>query len=129
MSLFSDTFRLTVVDFFGEFYNLTVDACINRPYLAAIRGPMTIKALPDLRIGTGEVAKNFKIFGVRWENSFGDDGFGFLFSSRTSRSKSQNVNIILLGAFPDATDAFSDASIFYYSFKRHVCHQHFWKIA
>ena len=35
----------------------------------------------------------------------------FSFSSRMSRSKLQNVNIILLGAFLDATDAFSDASI------------------
>ena len=39
--------------------------------------------------------------------------------------KLQNVNIILLGAFPDATDAFSDASIVYYSSKRYMCHQHF----
>ena len=51
-------------------------------------------------------------------------GFGFLISSRTSRSKLQNVNKILLGAFLDATDAFSDASIVYYSSKR-SCHQHF----
>ena len=41
----------------------------------------------------------------------------------------QNVNIILLGAFLDATDALSDASIVYYSSKRHMYHQHFWKIA
>ena len=39
--------------------------------------------------------------------------------------KLQNVNIILLGAFPDATDAFSDASIVYYSSERYMCHQHF----
>ena len=43
-----------------------------------------------------------------WILSFGDHGFGFLFSSR---SKLQNVNTILLGAFPNATDAFPDASI------------------
>ena len=43
--------------------------------------------------------------------------------------KLQNVNIILLGAFPNATDAFSDASIVYYSSKGHMCHQHFSKIA
>ena len=49
-----------------------------------------------------------KFFGASWENSFGDLGFGFLF---LSRSKLQNVNIILLGAFPNATDAFPDASI------------------
>ena len=52
-----------------------------------------------------------------------DNGFGFLFSSR---SKLQNVNITLLGAFPYATDAFSDASIVYYSSKRYMCHQHFY---
>ena len=39
--------------------------------------------------------------------------------------KLQNVNIILLGAFPDATDAVSDASIVHYSSKRYMCHQHF----
>ena len=87
---------------------------------------MTVKVWPDLRIGTGEVAVKLRkicnFFGVRWENSFGDHGFGFLFSSR---SKLQNVNIILLGAFLDATDAFSDASIVYYGSKRHMCHQHF----
>ena len=66
---------------------------------------MTKKVWPELRIGTGKVAKNLKIF---WGK---DHGFGFLFWSRTSRSKLQNVNIILLSAFPDATDAFSDASI------------------
>ena len=80
---------------------------------------MTIQAWPDLRIGTVEVAKNLKIVGARWENSFGDHGF---FSSR---SKLQNVNIILHGAFPDATDTFSDASIIYYSSKRYMCHKHF----
>ena len=86
---------------------------------------MTIEDWPDLRIGTGTVAKNLKFFGARWENSFGNHGFGFLFSSRTSRSKLQNVNIILLGAFLDATDAFSDASIVYYSSKRYMCHKNF----
>ena len=86
---------------------------------------MTIKAWPDLRIRTGEVAKNLNFFRARWENSFGDHGFGLLFSSRTSRSKLQNVNIILLGAFPDATDGFSDASIVYYSSKRYICHKNF----
>ena len=84
----------------------------------AIREPMTIKAWPDLRIGKGEVAENLKIFGARWENSFGDHGFGFLFSSR---SKLQNLNIVLLSAFPDATDA----SIVYYNSKRYMHHQHF----
>ena len=57
---------------------------------------MTIKAWPDLQIRTGEVTENLKNFGARWENSFGDHGFGFLFSSR---SKLQNVNIILLSVF------------------------------
>ena len=55
-----------------------------------------------------KLRKILKLFGARWENSSGDNGFGFLFSSR---SKLQNVNITLSGAFPDATDAFSDASI------------------
>ena len=77
--------------------------------------PITIKAWPDLRKGTGEVAKNLKIFWGKVGELFGDHGFGFLFSPRTSRSKLQNVNIILLGAFPDATDALSNASIVYYS--------------
>ena len=62
ISLFSDTFRLTVLDFFGEFNNLTLNTCIYKPQLAAIRGPMTIKAWPDLRIRTGEVAKNLNFF-------------------------------------------------------------------
>ena len=39
--------------------------------------------------------------------------------------KLQNVNMILLGAFPNTTDAFSDASIIYYSGKRYMCNQHF----
>ena len=39
--------------------------------------------------------------------------------------KLQNVNTFLLGAIPDATDAFFDVSIVYYSSKRHMCHQHF----
>ena len=84
----------------------------------AIREPMTIKAWPDLQIRTGEVAENLKNFGARWENSFGDHGFGFLFSSH---SKLQNVNIILLSVFPDATNAFCDTSIVYYSSKRYKC--------
>ena len=77
---------------------------------------MTIKARPDLPIGTGEVAKYLKFF---W-GKVGEFIWGLRFwlynsfSSRTSRSKLQNVNIILLGAFLDATDAFSDASIVYY---------------
>ena len=37
--------------------------------------------------------------------------------------KLQNVNIILLGAFPNATSAFSDTSIVYYSSKRYMYHQ------
>ena len=44
-------------------------------------------------------------------------------------SKLQNVNIILLGTFPNATDTFSDASIVYYSSKRYMRHHHFWKTA
>ena len=62
ISLLSDSFRLIVVDFFWEFYNLTLNTCINKPSLTVIRGPMTIKARPDLPIGTGEVAKYLKIF-------------------------------------------------------------------
>ena len=31
ISLFSDVFRLSVVDFFGEFYNLTLNTCIYKP--------------------------------------------------------------------------------------------------
>ena len=60
---------------------------------------MTIEAWPDLRTGTGEVAKNLKTFWGKEEELFGHHGFGFLFSSRTSCSESQNVNTILLGAF------------------------------
>ena len=59
---------------------------------------MTIKAWPDLQKGTGEVTKNLKIFWGKVGELFGDHGFGFLFSPRTSRSKLQNVKIILLGA-------------------------------
>ena len=51
----------------------------------------------------------------------------FFFSSRTSRSKSQSVNSSWY--LPDATDAFSDASIVYYSSKRYMCNQRFWKTA
>ena len=69
--------------------------------------------------------ENFlNFFGERWENSFGDHGFGFLFSPRTSRSKLQNVNMILRDALPDATDALSNASVVYYS-NRYLCNQHF----
>ena len=87
-SIFSDAFRLTVVNFFMELYKLTRN-----------------------------VARRKKLFEGH--------GLGFLFSSRTSRNKLQNVNIILLGASPDATDAFSDASIVYYSSKRCMYNQHF----
>ena len=65
--------------------------------------------------------KILNFFGERWENSFGDHGIGFLFSPRTSHSKLQNVNMILLDALPDATDAFSDASVVYYSSNRYLC--------
>ena len=43
--------------------------------------------------------------------------------------KLQNVNIILLGAFPEATDAFSDAFIVCYSSKRCMYNRHFLIIA
>ena len=86
---------------------------------------MTIKAWPDLQKGTGEVAKNLKTFWGKVGELFGDHGFGFLFSPRMSRSKLQNVNIILLGAFPDATDALSNASIVYCSCERYLYNQHF----
>ena len=86
---------------------------------------MTIKAWPDLQKGTGEVAKNLKIFWGKVGELFGDHGFGFLFSPRTSRSKLQNVNMILLDALPDATGALSNASIVYYSSNRYLCNQHF----
>ena len=68
--------------------------------------------------------KIFKFFGQRWENSFGDHGYSFLFSPRTSRSKLQNVNMILLDALPDATDAtdaLSNAFVVYYSSNRYLC--------
>ena len=90
---------------------------------------MTIKAWPDLQKGTGEVSKSLKIFWGNVGELFGDHGFGFLFSPRTSRSKLQNVNMILLDALPDATDTLSNASIVYYSSKRYLYKQHFWKIA
>ena len=57
---------------------------------------MTITDGPDLRTGTGEVEKNLRIFWGKEGELFWDHSFGFLFSSR---SKLQNVNIILLGAF------------------------------
>ena len=72
---------------------------------------MTVKAWPDLRIGTGEVTKKFENFlGLGGRIHLGTTVLVFSFSSRMSRSKLQNVNIILLGASLDATDAFSDAS-------------------
>ena len=37
--------------------------------------------------------------------------------------------MILFGAVPDATDAFPDVSIVYYSSKRYMYNQHFWKVA
>ena len=86
---------------------------------------MTIKTWPDLRKGTGEVAKNLKIFWGKVGELFGDHSFGFLFSPRTSRSKLKNINMILLDALPDATDALSNASIVYYSSKRYLYKQHF----
>ena len=48
-------FRLTVADFFREFYKLTLNAYIYKPELVAMRGPMIIKASPNIRTGTGEV--------------------------------------------------------------------------
>ena len=40
----------------------------------------------------------------------------------------QNVNRILLGTLPDAIDTFSNASIVYYSWKRYMYKQCFWKL-
>ena len=86
---------------------------------------MTIKAWPDLRKGTGEVSKSLKIFWGNVGELFGDHGFGFLFSPRTSRSKLKNINMILLDALPDATDTLSNASIVYYSSKKYLYNQYF----
>ena len=61
----------SVVDFVREFYKLKLNACIYKPQLAAIRGPVTIKALPDIRTGTGEVVKNLKICGPGEKNILG----------------------------------------------------------
>ena len=40
----------------------------------------------------------------------------------------QNVNRILLGTLPDAIDTFPNASIVYYSWKRYMYKQCFWKL-
>ena len=44
-SLFFDAFRLTVVNFFREFYKLTLNAYIYKPLLAAIAGANDHKGL------------------------------------------------------------------------------------
>ena len=87
--------------------------------------PMTIKAWPDLQTGTGEIEKNLNIFWGKVGKLFGGHSFSFL---SLSHSKLRNVNMILFGAIPDATDAFPDVSIVYYSSKRYMYNQHFWKV-
>ena len=42
--LFSNVFRLVVVDFSRDFYLLTLHASIYKPWLAAMRGSNTVKA-------------------------------------------------------------------------------------
>ena len=61
-------FRLTVVNFFREFYKLTLNAYIYKPLSTAIAGQMTIRAWLDLRAGIGKVVKNLKIY---FENLLG----------------------------------------------------------
>ena len=82
-----------------------------------------MKAWPDLRIGKGEVAENVNIF---W-GKVGEFIWGprFWFSFFVTQQVTKRKYNILLNAFPDATDAFSDASIVYDSSKRCMCHQHF----
>ena len=83
---------------------------------------MTIKAWPDLRIGTGEVAENLKIFwGKVGEFIWGPRFWFSFFVTQQVTKRKYNSSWCL----PDATDAFSDASIVYYSSKRYMCHQHF----
>lgn len=49
-SLFSDAFHLTVVDFFWEFYKLTLNACIYKPWVAATMGANIYKGLAGLTL-------------------------------------------------------------------------------
>ena len=70
---------------------------------------MTIKAWPDLQTGTGEIVKNLNIFWGKVGKLFGGHSFSFV---SLSHSKLQNVNMILFGAIPDATNAFPMSPLF-----------------
>ena len=68
-SLFLDAFRLTVIDFFGEFCELMLNTCIKKPYYGYNGGQW------PYRLGwteTGKVVEKLKnILGARWENIWG----------------------------------------------------------
>ena len=78
-SSFSDAFRLTVVNFFREFYKLTLNANIYKLSLAAIAGAYDHVAWLDLRAGIGKVMKNLKIYFENFLSKvriyFGSHGF------------------------------------------------------
>ena len=78
-SLYSDAFRLTVVNFFREFYKLTLNAYICRPLLAAIAGTNDHKRLAGPtgrnRQSCEKFEISFEIFLGKVRNIFGSYGF------------------------------------------------------
>ena len=78
-------------------------------------GPMTINAWPNLRIGTGKVAKNLKILWGKVGEFIWGPRFWFPFFVTHVTQQVTKRKYKSSCAFPDATDAFSDASIVYYS--------------
>ena len=61
---------------------------------------MTRKSWPDLRIGTGEVAKIRKFFGARWENSFGTTVLVFFFHHARHAASYKTQICFFLVPFP-----------------------------
>ena len=84
-SLISDAFYLTVFKFFREFYKLTLNTCIYKPYLATTRGPMTIKAWPYIRTGSCEFVKKIRKFFGQGEKNIWGHGFSLQQLDETRR--------------------------------------------
>ena len=55
-------FHLTVVDFFREFYQLKLNSCIYKAYVATVWGPVTLKGLAGLMNRNWQSCEKFENF-------------------------------------------------------------------
>ena len=61
-SLFLDAFRLTVIDFFGEFCELVLNTCIKKPYYGCYGGQWPYRLGWTYEQKQAKLWKNLKIF-------------------------------------------------------------------